>query len=209
MTLLQPELLRRLAGSHPDGVAWRNVADSAELTLSRWHRQSNCVAHGLRRLGVARGDRVALMLPNDEPLEWLVSYMGIHKAGAIAVPLSARIGDAELARVLRHADPSVVLCGGVPIAAAHASATVVSTEAGATTDSWSDLLDDGGGDLDCPLAPDDAADIMYTSGTTGEPKGVLVRHGSLSTVDRVPEAWLGLGFLTSSPFATTSGSLLV
>ena len=209
MTLLQPELLRRLAGSHPDGVAWRNVADSAELTLSRWHRQSNCVAHGLRRLGVARGDRVALMLPNDEPLEWLVSYMGIHKAGAIAVPLSARIGDAELARVLRHADPSVVLCGGVPMAAAHASATVVSTEAGATTDSWSDLLDDGGGDLDCPLAPDDAADIMYTSGTTGEPKGVLVRHGSLSTVDRVPEAWLGLGFLTSSPFATTSGSLLV
>ncbi len=208
MTLLQPELLRHLAGAHPDGVAWRNVADGAELTLSRWHRQSNGVAHGLRRLGVAGGDRVALMLPNDEPLEWLVSYMGIHKAGAVAVPLSARIGEAELARVLRHAEPSVVLCGDVPAAAARASAKVVSTRA-ATTDGWSDLLDAGGDDLVCPLAPDDPADIMYTSGTTGEPKGVLVRHGSLSTVDQVPEAWLGLGFLTSSPFATTSGSLLV
>ena len=50
---------------------------------------------------------------------------------------------------------------------------------------------------------------MYTSGTTGRPKGVVVRHGGLSTTDRVPSAWLGLGFLSSSPFATTSGSLLV
>ena len=53
------------------------------------------------------------------------------------------------------------------------------------------------------------ADIVYTSGTTGEPKGVAVRHGDLSSTDRVPTRWLGLGFLTCSPFATTSGSLLV
>ena len=53
------------------------------------------------------------------------------------------------------------------------------------------------------------ADIAYTSGTTGEPKGVAVRHGDLSSIDRVPKRWLGLGFLTCSPFATTSGSLLV
>jgi acyl-CoA synthetase (AMP-forming)/AMP-acid ligase II len=208
VTLLQPELLGRLAGAHPEAVAWRNAADGTELTLSEWHRRSDSLARGLRRLGVARGDRVVLLLGNDEPLEWLVSYLGIHKAGAVAVPLAARIGDAELARVLRHAEPSVVVCGAVPDAAVDAAVTVVSTAAGAAH-RWGDLFDADDGDVPCPLGPDDVADIMYTSGTTGEPKGVLVRHGSLSATDRVPETWLGLGFLTASPFATTSGSLLV
>ena len=208
MTLIQPELLRRLAATDPDGVAWRNVASGVDLTLAQWHRQSNRIGRGLGRLGVAKGDRVVLMLGNDEPLEWLVSYMGIHKARAIAVPLTAHVGGGELTRVLAHAEPAVVLCGDVPVAVERTTATVVSTAAGAAI-AWDDLLDADDSDLTDAPEPDDVADVMYTSGTTGEPKGVLVRHGGLSTIDLVPKEWLGLGFLTSSPFATTSGSLLV
>jgi acyl-CoA synthetase (AMP-forming)/AMP-acid ligase II len=208
MTLLQPQLIAQLAGSFPDAVAWRNLADGTELTLRAWHRRSNRFARGLQEKGLQRGDRVGLLIGNEEPLEWLVSYLAIHKAGGVAVPLLARLGPAELARILQDAGASVALCSEVTPLVGDAVGTVVSTGAGGTA-RWTDLLSPDDADLEPAFGPDDVADIMYTSGTTGRPKGVLVRHGGLSTIDRVPSHWLGLGFLSSSPFATTSGSLLV
>jgi acyl-CoA synthetase (AMP-forming)/AMP-acid ligase II len=210
MTLLQPELLARLADAYPEGVAWRNMANGDELTLQEWNTRSNRFARGLRKLRVTKGDRVALVIGADEPLEWLVCYMGVHKSGAVAVPLNPRIGPGELDRVLRHTDASVLICGAGRACGTAPSAAplMVSTAAGASP-GWGDLLDADESDVEPALDPDDVADIMYTSGTTGEPKGVIVTHGGLSTTDRVPSAWLGLGFLTASPFATTSGSLLV
>ncbi len=208
MTLLQPQLIAQLAGTFPEAVAWRNLADGSELTLGAWHRRSNRFARGLQERDVRRGDRVGLLIGNDEPLQWLVSYVAIHKVGAVAVPLLARLGPGELARILQDAGASVALCSDVTDPVLAAVGTVVSTGAGGAA-RWSDLLTPDDGDLEPAFGPDDVADIMYTSGTTGRPKGVLVRHGGLSTTDRVPPAWLGLGFLSSSPFATTSGSLLV
>jgi long-chain acyl-CoA synthetase len=208
MTVLQPELVARLAASFPDAVAWRNLADGDALTLADWHTRSNRVAHGLVQLGVGRGDRVGLLMDSAEPLRWLVSYLGIHKAGAVAVPLLARLGPLELARILKDAGVQVALCSEVVPEVRAAVRTMVATAPGADL-RWNDLLSSDDRDLPPANSPEDVADIMYTSGTTGRPRGVLVRHGGLSTTARVPSAWLGLGFLTSSPFATTSGSLLV
>ncbi len=176
--------------------------------MGAWHRRSNRFARGLQERGLQRGDRVGLLIGNEEPLEWLVSYLAIHKAGAVAVPLLARLGPVELARILQDAGASVALCSEVTDPVRSAVGTVVCTGAGGAV-RWADLLAPDDRDLEPAIGPDDVADIMYTSGTTGRPKGVLVRHGGLSTTDRVPSAWLGLGFLSSSPFATTSGSLLV
>ena len=206
MTLLQNELLAELAAAFPDETAWRNVADGSALTLARWHRRSNQLARGLRDHAVAKGDRVALQIGQDEPLEWLTSYVAIHKAGAVAVPLLSRLGAAELVRVLQHADASAALCSGTTAAAMRQSVPKVFSTSDGT---WEALLSADDSDLSPSVTAEDAADVMYTSGTTGAPKGVVVTHGGLSTVDRVPERWIGLGFLTASPFATTSGSLLV
>lgn len=208
MMLLQPELLAGLALAFPAAVAWRNLADGSEITFDEWHRLSNRLARGLVEHGLRPGDRVGLLIGDDEPLEWLVSYQGIHKAGAVAVPLLARLGPSELARILTHAEASVVLCSEVRDEISAVVRTVVSTRSGGSA-RLDDFLSTDEADPQQVLHPDDIADIMYTSGTTGRPKGVVVRHGGLSTSGRVPPAFLGLGFISSSPFATTSGSLLL
>jgi acyl-CoA synthetase (AMP-forming)/AMP-acid ligase II len=208
MTLLQTQLVAELAREFPGGVAWRNLADGSEITVDQWHRRSNCLARGLKELGLRRGDRVALLISNEEPLEWLVSYLAIHKAGAVAVPLLARLAPSELARILCDAGASVVLCSDLHAELRDVVPTVISTRATGSP-RWSDLLLPDDTDVQEAFGPDDVADIMYTSGTTGRPKGVVVRHGGLSTMEHVPSTWLGLGFISCSPFATTSGSLLI
>ena len=214
MTLLQPELLAHLAEVFPDDAAWKNLDDGTDLSLSQWHRRSNRLARGLRARGVRPGDRVALAITEECPFEWLISYVAIHKSGGVAVPLNTRLSGPELTAILGHAGVKGLLASDSVLAAhpglpAGIELTATVGSAGATGKAWSDLLDSDPSDLEHRIRPDDVADIMYTSGTTGAPKGVLVRHSGLSSSDRVPSSWLGLGFITSSPFSTTSGSLLI
>jgi acyl-CoA synthetase (AMP-forming)/AMP-acid ligase II len=212
--LLQVDLLRQLAQTFPDGVAWRDLAHDQHLTLADWHAQSNRLARGLGQSGLGPGHRIALAVSDREPLTWLVSYMGIHKAGCVAVPLQTRLGPREFGRILDHAEASLLMADALTLdrlgaVSAQVTNVVTTGPEGAVGHRWSDLLSPDATDLSHQVRPEDLADIMYTSGTTGDPKGVLVRHDGLSTVDRIPATWLGLGFITASPFSTTSGSLLV
>lgn len=214
-----PDEIGALAEEHPSAVAWHNLGDGDDLTFATWHTQSNRLGRGLVEQGIGRGDRVIIAIGPEEPFPWLIAYAAIHRAGAVAVPVNTRLAGPELRAIIDHAEPSAVLASpdvGELLhwrsrhVGPHRLPLVTTTAVGGGSLSWSDLLHQDDSDLDRGAGSDrstEIMDIMYTSGTTGAPKAVVVPYGP-SRTGRVPD-WNGLGFMSASPFSTTSGALLV
>jgi len=208
-----------MAATHPGAVAWHNLADGSDLTFGAWDAGSNRMARGLIGHGLGRGDRVVICITPEEPFPWLTAYTAVHRAGAVAVPVNTRLAGPELRSILVHAEPTVVLAsltggGGAPWSEWAADVAdirlVATTDGGDGAADWASLFHpDGSGLTLDPAAtgPSEVMDIMYTSGTTGSPKAVVVRYGPPAASP--PADWSGLGFATASPFSTTSGVLLV
>jgi acyl-CoA synthetase (AMP-forming)/AMP-acid ligase II len=199
-----------MAATQPDATAWRNLADGSELSFRAWDAGSNQLARGLVERGLKPGDRTVIAIGPDEPFPWLIAYAAAHRAGAVAVPVNTRLAAPELRAILTHAEPAVVLAGSDTDPGLWTSETEPATRtrvvATTGTANWTALLDADSSPLPPRPGRDGVMDIMYTSGTTGAPKAVVVRHPP--TPDG-RQSWNGLGFMTSSPFSTTSGALLV
>ena len=103
-----PHLLRRQVERNPDHTAVI-VDGHGEMTFAQWDLRSNRVAHALVAHELNPGDRVGLLYGNADGLEYLSSYLGIHKAGCVAVPLNTRYQSAELEHVLGHCEARLVL----------------------------------------------------------------------------------------------------
>jgi len=182
----------------PDEVAYRDLDAGRAITFSEWDRTSNRLGRGLRAAGVAVGDRVGLLVSMTEPLEWIVAYVAIHKAGAVCVPTNTRLARRELDVIWGHAEVSHAIVSKQHLADVPDGPTAFTTD-------WDALLAADDSEYQEPRDPDDLADIMYTSGTTGTPKGVAVRHRNASTVPPGPASWNGGTWLFSSPLFTFAG----
>ncbi len=174
----------RSRGAHPF-----IAHEGRRVTYAEFDRLSNRAAHALCGLGVARGDRVTLALGNS--VEYLVAAFGVLKAGGVLHPINPALGAEELSYILGHAAPRVVVADAASVP--RLRAPHLTWPAGATLASFG-----GGGDAaldvlldrspDTPLAaaigPADGSTLLYTSGTTGKPKGVLFRHRSTGAASR-------------------------
>ena len=180
----------RWARAQPQAVAIRVDQDDGRVRLHRF-AELQAAAHrlsgALRRLGVQRGDRVAVLLP--QRFETAVAHIAIYQLGAVAMPLSQLFGPDALAYRLQ--DSQAVLA--IADEAAMASLLSVRDECPALRHILAVGEARGQGDLDWATAlrrekpdfqpvatlADDAAVLIYTSGTTGPPKGALVPHRAL------------------------------
>ena len=215
MSDLQVDQLRIMARLYPDEVAYRHLDARTDLTFAEWHEQSSRLAHVLIDAGITKGDRVAIDLPNDEFLAWITTYVAIHKAGAVAVPVNSRLTSAELGTILNHAEVSATITGGEQAEkladvwpAVDTLATVLTTDQQPLEEMQpytGALLAADPDDVQVPVEAGDLADIMYTSGTTGTPKGVAVRHRNVALLPNGEVPFSGDCWIHASPPFTFAG----
>ncbi len=210
---LQVDQLRWTAAEHGDAVAYTQVASGASMTFAEWEAASNRLARGLVAAGVGRGDRVLLHLDDEHLLRWLTSYAAIHKAGAVVVPTNVRLTARELALVVADAAPALAITSRrlEPVVTAAAEAAAGPDRAGPTVvladddARWTSLTAHDDTRFQVEVGDGDLADIMYTSGTTGRPKGVAVRHRNTHLVANGTPAWSGDAWIHCSPLSTFAG----
>lgn len=187
------DYLERHANQTPDRIAIR--FEGRSITYGQLDRDANRLASSLRANGVAAADRVALYLPNVP--EFAVAYYAVQKLGAIPVTINAILKTEEVRYLLDDSGASVVvtmdeLTGYVSDDCPALRLRIVVDPKGGKP-GWSalgSLLADGSDKFESvQRGPDDIAALLYSSGTTGFPKGVsLTQHNIHSNIALPPQA---------------------
>lgn len=156
------------------------VAGTRRMSYRDWDLRTNRIANALTGLGVARGDRVAMFLSNSE--EMASTHLAMQKLGVMSTPLNVRLAATELAYCLNDAEPAVVVVDDASAdiaSAALAKSTARPVLLHVGEHSLTGALDFeeavAAADTTAPdvtVTDDDASVMLYTSGTTGKPKGV-------------------------------------
>lgn len=218
-----PGVLAQAARRDPRGIA---VDDRGRrITFGELDALATRIAAAFIAAGVQRGDRIAIWAPNS--LDWIAVGLGVHAAGAVIVPLNTRFKGEEARFVLERSGARMLVAANRFLGVSYVDLLSGMTLPALRKIIRLDTLEETCGEWDeflvqattahfaeaaarrAALSADDFSDIMFTSGTTGEPKGVVTTHGQNI---RVYEEWgkaAGIGpgdrYLVLWPFFHCSG----
>jgi long-chain acyl-CoA synthetase len=178
-----PDLLRAQASRIPDQpiVRWRGRS----VSYGEFDARTDELAAGLAHLGVQPGDVVSVMLPNC--LEFLEAWWATLKAGAVFGPINPAFTAPEAAYVIGHSQAVAVVTdsnGAATVAGRRGTPELAHLRHVISVDEGGDLALDSLGAYGAEVprssrGPDDLATLMYTSGTTGKPKGAMLTHANV------------------------------
>ncbi|MCI2426119.1 long-chain-fatty-acid--CoA ligase [Candidatus Acetothermia bacterium] len=191
------EILSRTAHAFPDNEAI--VLTDQRITYRQLNKMVDHLARGLIELGVAKGDKVGLWMPNYP--EWVVSYFAIARIGAVVVPFNTRYKTHEVQYILEDSEATTLfivdsfagidyrtMINEIRSMLPRLQNIIVLGEAGEKMIPFSNILTLGEqysgdhklADRQAILSPEENILILYTSGTTGQPKGAMLSHRNMA-----------------------------
>jgi acyl-CoA synthetase (AMP-forming)/AMP-acid ligase II len=171
------------------------------LTFAQWNSRACRLANALLGVGLSKGDRVALLAYNR--VEWMEIYIALAKAGLVAVPINFRLVAPEIKYIVEHSEakaliaedelaPSVEGLRGTLAIPAHAWIQIGESARPGWTSYENVIAGAKDGEPGVVVAPTDTWALMYTSGTTGKPKGAIRNHEGMALMSLVTALDMGL-----------------
>ena len=193
------EIVAAHARLQPEKIGARDSRRT--LTFAQWNARACRLANALLGLGLKQGDRVAVLAYNR--LEWMEIYIALAKAGLTAVPINFRLVTPEIRYIVEHcAARALIVQDDLASQVEALRGTLPIPREGwiqigdSTPDGWTgyETLIAGASDREpgITVAPADTWALMYTSGTTGKPKGAIRNHEGLALISLVTALDMGL-----------------
>lgn len=218
-----PQVIQQAAARYGDKVAISD--DDIELTYAELDNARIQSGRAFLAAGLAKGDRFAIWAPNI--YQWIIAAIGAQSIGAVLVPLNTRLKGPEAAYILQASGVKLLFTVGDFLGVSYPELlkgqklpdleqiVMLSGEAEGTV-LWQNFLAAGEtiesarvNEVSAAIAPDDTLDILFTSGTTGKPKGVITSHGQNVRVFDVWSSTVGLrsddNYLIINPFFHSFG----
>jgi long-chain acyl-CoA synthetase len=182
-----PELIEKSSIRYAERPAL-SMVQGEPIRYRELEPRTKRIAALLALLGIKKGDRVALLSENRP--EWGIAYLGIARSGAIAVPIMIDFIPEQISNILSHSESAVLIVssrllakvggeGSKRIVISVEDLKLVAAPAGTTYPSERSIDDAAAAYIPPPIDADDLVSIVYTSGTTGHSKGVMLSHRNI------------------------------